>query len=146
MDEEDVEAVTPIESQMLLQEQRRGNRNSFDETDMVMVLDNDELVMENRNSSDLQSPLRSVTDVLREAENIITDGPLQQTTTLDNQNVIVDEIDVEFPNANPTDGRPFEIIVRHSKVIEQPANQQRDDSMYITRQFRLPTLLEGLFL
>ena len=35
-------------------------------------------------------------DVLKEAENIITDGPLQQATTLDHQNVIVDQIDVEF--------------------------------------------------
>ncbi|CAO4369265.1 unnamed protein product [Caenorhabditis nigoni] len=141
MDEDDLESATPAESQKLLQ---KGNRNSFDETDMVMVLDDDQLIMENRNSSDLQSPLRSVTDVLREAENIITDGPLQQATTLENQNVIVDQVDVEFPNTQPADGQRFEIIVRHSKVVEQPANQQRDESMYATRQNRLATVLEGI--
>ncbi|EFO86694.1 CRE-PAQR-2 protein [Caenorhabditis remanei] len=141
MDEDDLESTTPAEAQKLLQ---KGNRNSFDERDMVMVLDNDQLIMENRNSSDLQSPLRSVTDVLREAENIITDGPLQQATTLENQNVIVDQVDVEFPNTQPADGQRFEIIVRHSKVVEQPANQQRDESMYATRQNRLATVLEGI--
>ncbi|CAB3402614.1 unnamed protein product [Caenorhabditis bovis] len=143
MEEEDGESNNS-ESQRLLSKPPKTNEY-VDETDMVMVLDNDQFVMENRNNSALQNPLKSVTDVLREAENIITDGPLQQATTLENQNVLVDEVDVEFnPSIESADGLPFEIIVRHSKVVEQPGRESDEKSIYASDKNRLATVMEGV--
>ncbi|CAI5444292.1 unnamed protein product [Caenorhabditis angaria] len=138
--DEDLEA-NATESQQLLQ-----RNESFDETDMVMVLENDQLIMENRNHTSLQSPLRSITDVLREAENIITDGPLQQATTLEHQNVLMDQVDVEFlpKTSGNSEGQPFEIIVRHSKVVEQPTSNFNLEEHSKRVPIRLTTVVEGI--
>uniref|UniRef100_A0A0K0DQ39 Adiponectin receptor protein n=1 Tax=Angiostrongylus cantonensis TaxID=6313 RepID=A0A0K0DQ39_ANGCA len=75
--------------------------------------------------SELHSPMKSVHEVLREAANFITDGPLQASSNKDNQQVLVDEVDLEYSPKKLH--RPIEIVVRHNKVVEQPASDSDDE-------------------
>ncbi|VDM58493.1 unnamed protein product [Angiostrongylus costaricensis] len=69
--------------------------------------------------------MNSVHDVLREAANFMTDGPLQASSNKDNQQVLVDEVDVEYSPKKLH--QPIEIVVRHNKVVEQPASDSDDE-------------------
>ncbi|CAD6194248.1 unnamed protein product [Caenorhabditis auriculariae] len=118
----------------------RPNQLEDDFGDVVMVLENDRLKIAHKDHNDLQSPLRSITDVLKMAENIMTDGPLQAATT--RGQVIVDQVDVEFCPKTMSGNVPIEIIVRHNKVTEQPASDS-DDEGPSYRPSRLSTVHEG---
>ncbi|PAV91692.1 hypothetical protein WR25_23159 isoform E [Diploscapter pachys] len=82
-----------------------------------MVLENGEIQLESANNVEVQSPLRSVSDVLREAAHIVTEGPTHHSESTDKDNVLIDEVDVEYSPRKKT--LPVEIVVRHTKVVEQ---------------------------
>ncbi|KAK6752865.1 hypothetical protein RB195_003953 [Necator americanus] len=118
---------------------------SDNDDDMVMVLEDGNLQLEHKENSEIQSPMRSVNSVLREAENIMTDGPLQASTNKDKQQVLVDEVDVEYSPRKSL--QPIEIVVRHNKVVEQSASDSDDDEERTSRRAsqsrRLSTVHEG---
>ncbi|ETN84726.1 hypothetical protein NECAME_06756, partial [Necator americanus] len=105
---------------------------SDNDDDMVMVLEDGNLQLEHKENSEIQSPMRSVNSVLREAENIMTDGPLQASTNKDKQQVLVDEVDVEYSPRKSL--QPIEIVVRHNKVVEQSASDSDDDEERTSRR------------
>ncbi|PIO73191.1 hypothetical protein TELCIR_04839 [Teladorsagia circumcincta] len=111
------------------------------ERDVVVVYDDGDL--KNREDSDSQSPMRSVDSILREAENIMTDGPMRASGNKENQQVILDEVDVEYSPKKSS--HPIEIVVRHSKVVEQPRedSDEGDDENSANESKRLSTLVEG---
>ncbi|RCN47585.1 hypothetical protein ANCCAN_06359 [Ancylostoma caninum] len=115
-----------------------------DDDDMVIVLEDGELQLKHKENSELQSPMRSVNSVLREAENIMSDGPLQASKNKDNQQVLVDEVDFEYSPRKSF--QPIEIVVRHNKVVEQSASDSDEDDGVngkASQSKRLSTVHEG---
>lgn len=121
------DATTSSESQTFLEtsesqtflETMSGSeyQNAYGEDDII-AFKHDGLKL--REDSEIHSPMKSVYDVLKEAEHFMTDGPLQASTNRDNQQVLVDEVDVEYSPRKSC--QPIEIVVRHSKVVEQPTS------------------------
>ncbi|EYC32816.1 hypothetical protein Y032_0002g1108 [Ancylostoma ceylanicum] len=131
------------ESHSLLEANAEQNAEE-DDDDMVIVLEDGELQLKHKENSELQSPMRSVNSVLREAENIMTDGPLQASKNKDNQQVLVDEVDVEYSPRKSF--QPIEIVVRHNKVVEQSASDSDEDDGVngkASQSKRLSTVHEG---
>ncbi|VDO64511.1 unnamed protein product [Heligmosomoides polygyrus] len=92
------EAVTASESQSLLDaaKQLENHEDMANDDQVLVVYDDGDLQLRNRADTDIQSPMRSVNSVLREAENIMTDGPMQASENRENQQVLLDEVDVEY--------------------------------------------------
>ncbi|WKY03312.1 hypothetical protein Q1695_004785 [Nippostrongylus brasiliensis] len=119
------------------------NDDDDDDDQMLVVYEDGDLQLKNRTDSEIQSPMRSFNSVLREAENIMTDGPLQASANRENQQVLVDEVDVEYSPKKSF--HPIEIVVRHNKVVEQPASDSDDDGdeSRVNKSRRLSTVHEG---
>ncbi|KAJ1372329.1 hypothetical protein KIN20_034463 [Parelaphostrongylus tenuis] len=119
------DASTSSESQSLLETRPNADedQDAFG-VDDVIVLNHDDLKTHGE-GSDLHSPMRTVNEVLKEAANLMADGPLQASSTKDNQQILVDEVDVEY--SPKKSHQPIEIIVRHNKIVEQPASDSDDE-------------------
>ncbi|CAJ0949532.1 unnamed protein product, partial [Mesorhabditis belari] len=98
------------------------------EDDIVYVLEDGDLEVRDRANEDIQSPLRSVNNVLQEAENLLTDGPLEKPLK-SRTRVLMDEVDVEFSpvQKHSIPGQPIEVVVRHSKVTAKGRNGENSD-------------------
>ncbi|VDO20401.1 unnamed protein product [Haemonchus placei] len=134
------------ESQSLLDTATQlENQDMHGDDNVVVVYENGDLQLKNKEDSELQSPMRSVDSVLREAEDIMTDGPLKASENKENQQVLLDEVDVEYSPKKSS--HPIEIVVRHSKVVEQPSSSsnecERNNEDKTNQVRRLSTLVEG---
>ncbi|CAI4223810.1 unnamed protein product [Auanema sp. JU1783] len=141
MDSEEVSYPAKESDALMSEYDERQYENQDD--DVVVVLNDGDLQLQHRNHHELQSPLRSVTDVLREAENIMTDGPLQIATGKEKQQVLIDEVDVEYSPRKSC--QPIEIVVRHNKIVEHPYSSDDEDNDHAVnlKRKRLSVLREG---
>ncbi|CAJ0603013.1 unnamed protein product [Cylicocyclus nassatus] len=136
------------ESHSLLEEDTAPNDHEVedaDDHDIVVMLEDGDLQLKHRENPEIQSPMRSINSVLKEAENIMTDGPLQASTNRERQQVIMDHVDVEYSPRKVF--QPIEIVVRHHKVVEQSASDSdEEDGMgggRSNQSRRLSTVHEG---
>ncbi|CAJ0580265.1 unnamed protein product, partial [Mesorhabditis spiculigera] len=109
-----------------------------DDENFVYVLEDEDLEIVDRNNEDIQSPLRSINIVLQEAQDLLTDGPMDKAPKSKSK-ILMDEVDVEFsPMTKVQPGQPIEVIVRHSKWTtkgehdeeEQPEPQRESRSRH----------------
>ncbi|KAK5966804.1 Adiponectin receptor protein [Trichostrongylus colubriformis] len=147
MDDYD-EADGSSESQSLLDAATQlENQEQHDDDNVLVMYENGDLQVRNREDSELQSPMRSVDSVLREAENIMTDGPLQASGNRENQQVLLDEVNqIDDACCSPKKStHPIEVVVRHSKVVEQPTGDSDDEDGDNRggQSRRLSTVVEG---
>ncbi|KJH48622.1 hypothetical protein DICVIV_05250 [Dictyocaulus viviparus] len=140
------DALSSSEQQRLLDIMPKSeNQNNFEEANVIVLKQEDLKLL--GEDSEFDSPIRSVNTVLKEAENFITDGPLQASCNKENQQVLVDEVGVEYSPGKSC--QPVEIVVRHKKIVEQPTSDSDDDENVEQRGcganqlIRLSTVHEG---
>ncbi|GMR48345.1 hypothetical protein PMAYCL1PPCAC_18540, partial [Pristionchus mayeri] len=76
--------------------------------------------------TEMTSPMRTLNDVLMEAETIFSGdgGGGEWREARKDEDVLMDEVDLEYSPTKKSDHHPIEIVVRHNKVV----STNRDDS------------------
>ncbi|MFH4981817.1 hypothetical protein AB6A40_008526 [Gnathostoma spinigerum] len=92
----------------------------------LVIVEGNHVEIQNKRSDAISQPLMCVGNVLREAEDIVTDKGAPRAQPLEGSEVLIDEVNVEYSPHHSS--YPIEIVVRHNTVVSESRCNEDEQS------------------